>query len=374
MLLRDSRMQISFLKDLVTTRNPTSEFSFISFLDAKGRLAEFINSRTVFPSRTEFHQYLEWAANRIVGEVHYGSEVVDVQPVFVDDEVAALDVHGVQAGAQVRWRARNVVVATGLVPELPAGLPGSDRIWHNAGLLNRLREEPARSANRFMVVGAGQSAAETAQWLHSQREDAQVYSVFARYGFSPADSSPFANGIFDTAAVSMYFNAPAEVKQMLLGYHRNTNYSVVDPDLIEDLHTTVYEEKVTGRRRLHLLNVSRVVSIEPGPDHVTVTVQDLSTGTVTPVQVDVVVYATGYRPSDPAEVLGQVSELCERDDEDRIRLQLDYRVVTGQGVRCGIYVQGSTEHTHGLTSSLLSNTAVRAGEIVDSVLAGEKAR
>ncbi|MBJ7352623.1 MAG: L-lysine 6-monooxygenase, partial [Rhodococcus sp.] len=33
-----------------------------------------------------------------------------------------------------------------------------------------------------------------------------------------------------------------------------------------------------------------------------------------------------------------------------------------------IYLQGGTEHTHGLTSSLLSNIAVRSGEIVKSAV------
>jgi L-ornithine N5-oxygenase len=37
-------------------------------------------------------------------------------------------------------------------------------------------------------------------------------------------------------------------------------------------------------------------------------------------------------------------------------------------MRCGIYLQGGTEHTHGITSALLSNTAIRVGEILDSLL------
>ncbi|MEU8074781.1 hypothetical protein AB0B31_04970 [Catellatospora citrea] len=36
-------------------------------------------------------------------------------------------------------------------------------------------------------------------------------------------------------------------------------------------------------------------------------------------------------------------------------------------MHCGIYVQGPTEHTHGISSTLLSNTAVRAGEIARSL-------
>jgi lysine/ornithine N-monooxygenase len=33
----------------------------------------------------------------------------------------------------------------------------------------------------------------------------------------------------------------------------------------------------------------------------------------------------------------------------------------------GLFIQGNTEHTHGLTSSLLSNIAVRSAEILQSI-------
>jgi L-ornithine N5-oxygenase len=45
-------------------------------------------------------------------------------------------------------------------------------------------------------------------------------------------------------------------------------------------------------------------------------------------------------------------------------------VATTGSVKCGIYLQGPTEHTHGLSSTLLSNTAIRAGTIVESIAAG----
>jgi L-ornithine N5-oxygenase len=49
-------------------------------------------------------------------------------------------------------------------------------------------------------------------------------------------------------------------------------------------------------------------------------------------------------------------------------------VATAPNVIPGIYLQGGTEHTHGLTSTLLSHTAVRAGEIRESLLAGRATR
>ena len=44
-------------------------------------------------------------------------------------------------------------------------------------------------------------------------------------------------------------------------------------------------------------------------------------------------------------------------------------MATDPGITAGISVQGATEHTHGLSSTLLSNVAVRSGEIAASVAA-----
>src|ERR1044072_2106920 len=55
MLLPGTTMQVSFLKDLATLRNPHSTFSFVSYLHAQDRLTDFINHKSLFPSRIEFH-------------------------------------------------------------------------------------------------------------------------------------------------------------------------------------------------------------------------------------------------------------------------------------------------------------------------------
>src|SRR5690606_15444079 len=57
MLIDDATMQVSFLKDLVTLRNPASRFSFLSYLHARDRLVDFINHKTLFPLRAEFDDY-----------------------------------------------------------------------------------------------------------------------------------------------------------------------------------------------------------------------------------------------------------------------------------------------------------------------------
>lgn len=372
MLIDDATMQVSFLKDLVTLRNPASRYSFLCYLQSTGRLIDFVNHKSLFPLRIEFHDYFEWAAAQVADQVSYGHEVLDVRPVRRGGVVDHLEVTSRSAGESgpVVHRARNLVVGTGLRPKLPEGVRTGERIWHTSELLTRVEAMAAAGSKpaRFVVVGAGQSAAEAVALLHRRFPGAEVCAVFSRYGYSPADDSAFANRIFDPAAVDDFFTAPEEVKQRLMGYHGNTNYAVVDIELIDDLYHRAYQEKVLGTERLRMLNVSRLTDVIETPDRIRATVESLVTGERTPLDADVVVYATGYHQADGLGLLGEVGGLCHRDAEGRPQVGRDYRISAEPELRCGVYLQGGTEHSHGITSSLLSNTAIRVGEILDSIL------
>lgn len=360
MLLEDATMQISYLKDLVTLRNPTSPFAFLSYLHDHGRLIDFINYGSAYPTRLEYHDYLEWAAAHFADRVDYGTSVVGIVPVPGDPTVLE-----VRTSTGRRLRTRNVVLATGLTPHLPPDVELGTRVWHTHDLLRRV--EQVHDPRRIVVVGAGQSAAEALDHLHRRFPEAEVHAVFARYGYSPADDSSFANRVFDPAAVDDFYGAPGAVKDMIMGYHANTNYSVVDTDLIQSLYRRHYHERVSGRERLRFHNVSRVVDAVATAEGVQVAVESLLDGRREVVAADVLVYATGYRPADPCALLESIADRVVRDELGRLQVGRDYRIETDSELRAGVYLQGPTEHTHGLSSTLLSNIAVRAGEIADSI-------
>ncbi|MCM2392757.1 lysine N(6)-hydroxylase/L-ornithine N(5)-oxygenase family protein [Streptomyces albipurpureus] len=374
MLLEGATMQVSFLKDLVTMRDPGSRFTFLRYLHERGRLADFINQKSFFPTRVEFHDYLAWCAASFGNQVSYGSEAIAVRPVQHNGRVGSLDValreaDGPSGGTEQVVRARNIVLGTGLRAQLPEGVFAGEHVWHNRDLLFRAKELKERPHRRFTVVGAGQSAAETADYLYRTFPDAEVCAVFTRYGYSPADDSPFANRIFDPSAVDDFYDAPEDVKRALLEYHGNTNYSVVDCDLIEELYRTVYQEKVAGTERLRILRTTALTGVEEIARGARAVVTSLTTGERSTLDCDAVVLATGYRPRDPRELLGPLAEHCLTDSQGRLRIDRDHRLLMDDQVKAGVYLQGAaTEHTHGITSSLLSTLAVRSGEIRDSLL------
>ncbi|WP_030767692.1 lysine N(6)-hydroxylase/L-ornithine N(5)-oxygenase family protein [Streptomyces sp. NRRL F-2664] len=378
MLLEGATMQVSFLKDLVTMRDPGSRFSFLMYLQERGRLADFINQKTFFPTRLEFHDYFEWCAAEFTDRVAYGRRVTGIRPVrTADGRVEAVDVlcaSSVGDAPRETVRTLNISVGTGLTPRLPEGVAAGEHVWHTRDLLFKASGIKEPRHRRFVVVGAGQSAAEAADYLHRTFPEAEVNAVFSRYGYSPADDSPFANRIFDPSAVDAFFTAPAEVKQDLYGYHRNTNYSVVDGDLIEQLYRTHYQERVAGRERLRILNTSELGEVEHLDDGARVVVRSLTTGEQQVLDCDAVVMATGYRPVDPRALLGELAADCLTDGEGRLRVDRDHRVLMADHIDVGVYLQGGTEHTHGITSSLLSTLAVRSGEVCDSLLLRRTAR
>jgi L-ornithine N5-oxygenase len=374
MLLDGTTMQVSFLKDLATMRNPATEFSFLKYLQAKDRLVDFINLKQFFPSRIEFHDYLEWAASKCGAQVLYGTRAIKVSAAGNTDnspEISSFDVSTSAGPAQERpiLRGRNIVFGVGLEPHLPPGVTPGKNVHHNQDLLRLATCATDKESVRFVVVGAGQSAAETVEYLHRTFPSAEVCAVFSRFGYSPADDSPFANRIFDPKSVDELYQAPGPVKDALAAYHRNTNYSVVDLELIEQLYKIAYQEKVCAFQRLRLFNASEVEEFCDDDGELRVTVRSLLSGERTCLVADKLIFATGYRPCSPSRFLGEIDGHCLKDTAGRYVVSRDYRLETNIKGDAGIYLQGNTEHSHGITSSLLSNLPIRTAEILRSILA-----
>ncbi|MFD5423274.1 lysine N(6)-hydroxylase/L-ornithine N(5)-oxygenase family protein [Streptomyces sp. NPDC127069] len=372
MLLPSATMQISFLKDLATFRNPVSRFSFVSFLHASNRLVQFVNNQSFIPTRQEFHQYLEWAAAGLSDQVTYGSEVTAIRPVTGPGartpDLLEIEVRSGDGSARV-VTARNVVVSTGLVPRLPEGVTAGERVWHSSEFLTRFNAQDPASLKSVAVVGAGQSAAEVTRFFHDSLPHAQVTAVIPSYGYSVADDTPFANQVFDPDTVDEYYFGTEGARDAFWRYHRNTNYSVVDADVIRALYQRQYDEQVSGVQRLHFRNLTRVDSVEGSDSGARVVLRSLLDDRREELVFDALVFASGYDGLDPARLLGEEFDRhFQRDAAGRHRVERDYRLVATSGLSCGVYLQGGTEHSHGLTSALLSNIAIRSGEIADSIV------
>ena len=365
MLLPNATMQISFLKDLVSLRTPTSPYSFVNYLHEKQRLSDFINLKTFFPSRREFHDYLLWAAKRLSIPVSYGVAAKRIDWRGDHFAVSTARADGAVGSAETVL-ARNIVIGMGYRPALPKGIVPGRRIFHNHDLLSSLATLPSRPNRQFLVVGAGQSAAEVVAYLHETYGDAQVHASLRRFGYSPSDDTPYVNRIFDPSSVDEFYTAPPELKERLLTYHWPTNYAAVDADLINDLYRREYDETVGGIRRLHVHRTSKVEHVVENEDGVSAVISDIGGRHSAQSTFDAIVFATGFQPFDLRDMLGSGVDIDEAFDGCLPVVNRDYSLdlpsISGR-----IYLNGGVQHSHGLTSSLLSNVAMRSADILNAI-------
>lgn len=363
MLFGDATMQVAFAKDLATFRDPRSEFTFLQFLAERDGLADFFNRGSMAPLRVEFVAYLRWAAAKLAAWVQYGSRVELVRPVLEDGVLRHFEVTVAGADGVTRVLARDVVLAAGLQPNLPAGVVPGARVWHNSEHLHRVPGVDPAAVRAACVVGGGQSAAEVLADLHERFPRARLHSVQSRFGLVPSDSSPFANRIFDPDSVDVLFDAPPAERERLGALHAGTNNSVVNPATLQRLFDLDYADRWAGTRRFAWHRAARLGAVREHPDHVSVEVRHGLTGETARHPVDVLVCATGYRPLDPGVLLGTGAGLLERDDRGRPLAHRDYSARWTVPAAGRVFLIGSTGHQHGVSATLLSNVAVRAGEV-----------
>ena len=122
-----SLMQTPFLKDLVSMRNPRSEFTFVNYLKEHERLESFIDNRILYPTRSEYEHYLKWAAHKTSAFVAYETPVEMVEPVL--DEAGQMTAFRVVTRGGEAFRCTLLSIGAGLAvtqrPEL--GPSGSSR-------------------------------------------------------------------------------------------------------------------------------------------------------------------------------------------------------------------------------------------------------
>jgi L-ornithine N5-oxygenase len=368
MLLDQAHMQISFLKDLATLRNPSSRFTFINYLHEKQRLQDFINLKTFFPSRHEFNDYLAWAAAQFDDRCVYGEEVFEVLPEpRSGGTVELLRVRSRDGGGAVRERlARNLVVSIGGTPNIPEAfhpLRGDPRVLHSSSYLRDIERQPPRPGQKVAVIGAGQSAAEIFMELHGRPHAPQVDLVMRARSIRPSDDSPFVNEIFNADFVDHVHSRSPQEREALLQEFWHTNYACPDLALIEQIFKVFYEQRVRDETRHRFLRRHEVRAVRAASDGLHLTLRDLNTGSDSTCRYDTVVLATGYARDHHKTLLAPLAAHLDGFAADR-----DYRLRSQPGFRPAVFLQGACEHSHGLSDTLLSVTAARTGEIGNALM------
>jgi L-ornithine N5-monooxygenase len=393
MLLEGAKMQISFIKDLATLRNPRSSFTFLNYLHKKDRLVQFTNLSTFLPSRLEFNDYLKWCSAPFEKQVMYGEEVTEIIP-HAESSGDSKEIHHfmVQScNAETKRltvrRARHVVIAIGGKPHIPRAFSSShDRIIHSsmfANLVEHLLPDSSKSY-RIAVIGGGQSAAEVFDNLQNRYSHCTTHLVFRGNALQPSDDSPFVNEIFDPARISTFYDTPSELRKSINIKSRNTNYGVVRLELLERLYETIYIQRVQygndetawPHRMFSHANIFSVIH-EQNKVRLSFNWGELASrgSTGTPLETnsaalddkaqelpdlvthgrkldefeyDLIILATGYDRNGYVDLLRSISQ-----SQNTWTVGKDYKLIIPDhqvSHGAGIWLQGCNEETHGVRS------------------------
>ena len=385
MLVPGSKMQISFIKDLATLRDPTSKFTFLNYLKNKNRLVQFANLGTFLSSRMEFEDYLRWCAEHFSEDVKYGQEVTKIKPVRnfpPKSKIKSFTVesHDHVTGENVSRRARHVVIAVGGRPNISAPFPRHHpRVVHSSSYCNNIPRllTSKQGPYNIAIVGSGQSAAEIFDDLQTRYPNARTTLIIKDTALRPSDDSPFVNEIFDPERVDEFYQLPQMQRGKTLESNRGTNYGVVRLELLEQIYYNLYQQRVREpdeQAWQHRILVSRrVLKVQELQDKglmLTIGKMDpMDKGDPEFLKVDAVIVATGYTRDAHEDMLKDLVHLSPNwtgvwQVGRNYKLDLNKDLVEEDA---GIWLQGANESSHGISDTLLSILAIRSGEIVESI-------
>ena len=365
MLLDGTNMQISFLKDLATLHNPRSHFTFTNYLFEKGRLQDFINLKTFYPSRHEFNDYLTWAARQFDHQCDYNEEITSVVPEKHGKEVSLLRIISRDATGKTQERlTRNLVLGVGGSPNIPSAFqPVQDdpRVTHSSQYLGNI--DQFTRAKKIALIGAGQSAAEIFLDLHGRPNAPEVDLIMRGHAMHPADSSPSVNEIFNVELTDYFYNRPQEERANFLNEFRHTNYSAPDIEQIEHIFNILYAQKVTGCPRHRLLTRHETQKVTLSNDKIQLQLTKLDGPSQIEEHYDAVILATGYQRNHHKTLLQPLAPYLSDFEVDR-----QYRLSSTPDFKPTIFIQGACEATHGISDTLLSIIATRSHEIIETLV------
>lgn len=365
MLLDGSDMQVSFIKDLVSLRNPASPFSFLNYLHAKGRLERFINRKSFYPSRHEFNDYFSWAAGHFKAACQYDQRVTAAEPLRdAEGRITRLAVTSEDsAGEQSTHVTKDLVLALGgrpAVPDVFAQVAQERCVVHSSTYLSTVKLMLARSDKplKVAVIGSGQSGAEIFYDLVNDPHHPQVDFIFRSHALKPSDDSPFVNEIFNVEFTSYIYQQSPERRRAMMKDFWNTNYSVVDGDLISQIYGVFYEQDVVGGSHYTLRRNTCVTGARTEAGQVRLDLRETH-GSQTEVQgYDLVILATGFQRRIGETILSDLKEYVTDAEVGRT-----YQMATTDEFQPRIFLQGYCEESHGLSDTLLSVLAARVDEI-----------
>ena len=364
LMLPESVLQVSYLKDLVTLVDPTNRYTFLNFLARTGRLYRFASIPRQDVSRREFESYYRWAASEL-GSVETGCEVWEVRHQGSSFRVDT---------SRGEHTARNISVGVGPAPWVPESVAShlGATVFHSSEFAGHLGGLPGQ---RVVVVGGGQSGAEVVAHLLDFPPRQAVHSLVwatRRPGFPPLDDSAFTNEWFQPDYVRYFHGLSGQRRRQLLAGQQLASDGV-SAGLLERIYRRLYEADFVD-------SVPVSYALLPGRELVSLSLsahsaewraelRQLDTGAVEVVTADIVVLATGYRFRVPDALLPVADRINWGAGGEPV-LAADYSAHWDGPAGNKLFFLNAGRLSHGIADPNLSLASWRAAVVLNSLTGG----
>ncbi|MBV9336257.1 MAG: SidA/IucD/PvdA family monooxygenase [Solirubrobacterales bacterium] len=380
MLLPGTDIQHHFLRDFATPRNPRSRYTFPNYLKEAGRLFAF-GLLGGSPGRIEWADYCQWVARQVAGRALYRHRVTSIEPVIGADrrhvdllQVNALDLEG---GGPVTFLAANVVLCSGRKPQVPSVFEPclGPRVFHSRYFLSRIAGLDPMTGPTIAVIGSGQNAIEILLHLIDRFPRSTIYSINRNSGFRLYDLGHFSNQVYWPAEVDYFYWLSKSARRKVLEEVRFTNYASVDADVSRALYWRIYEDSILGRNRVTVIKRSAVTRIAETRSQLELVVEDVYSGEERRVGADAVVLCTGFLDEPVPYLLERLRPYLVLDTDGDLCVTRDYAVRTTAQMRAGLFINGLTELSHGISDAAsFSMMALKAERTLERLSATRRSQ
>lgn len=351
MLLEHATLQVAFYADLVTLADPTSRFSFLSYLKSKGRLIAFGILENNYITRKEYNHYCQWVTKQL-NNLYFGHKV---EAVYYDDvhECYKLQVLETMTGKQSFCYAHKLVLGIGSVPFIPAAARKleSEYLFHSSDYL--YQRDRLFQRKSVTLIGSGQSAAEIMDDLlpHYRKFIGGLHWFTRSARFFPMDYSKLTLEMSTPAYMDYFYNLPPSRKEAILQgqsmLYKGINYQLINK-IYDQLYALTLEEDdlpVGLHTGCGLKKIERA-----GICRFNLDFYHHDTDRYFMHETEAVILATGYQYAVPV-FIAPVRERITWDRQHRYAISRTYSIDKSGDE---IFVQNAELHTHGFNAPDLS--------------------
>jgi L-ornithine N5-oxygenase len=368
MLFPQAQSQVSFLKDLITLKDPTSRFTFLNFLKKTGRLEDFVNLQTFFPYRREISEYLRWCVGHLeITEVHLSSAVTEIIPSLNDTREVKNWAVTCQNGKE--YIARRIIYGAGRranIPELFGGL-GGVKVLHASRYLQEIDRFKTNQIKSIAIIGGAQSSAEIYQECIQRFPKAQIRLLMRSIGMKPYGGSKFTNELYSSSHVNAFHAAPEQVRSKLLAAMHDSNYAGVTPTTLEALFRFHYLQRLDNQTYAQIHTQCDILDVQNTGERISIRWSTALNSKTLEEEFDLIVLGTGYENELPQLLRKTVHAL----NIDSLNVDKNYRADIHCARGTSMHVLGVNEATHGISDTLLSVVGTRAEVVLGDIEAEE---